>query len=321
MELYQPFKYLDFKNSRCFLCGKELDFEIDFISIFPTWFMKEFGLFGKPFKLLNESHKNYEDLLIPCCKACQINYLNPLEDKVKLAFQGGYENMKALEAWKLFLWVSKIIYGIIFLEIQIALEDYSKEESIKDEIKEPLGISPSLLTKFSNVHLFLQSLRLDLDLEDFTPFSCWIIPLSPTDIQNPFEYRDDMSTLIFSITTANFGFILCLQDNEMNLNYHQAFFQNWVSIPLTFRQFQEFRAKVFYSAYLFNSVPSYMILPPVIHKKEFTIIANPLLSGSGALFKPWDNKTYAQVLEAFWKPWGTSKLEILKDEDHPLSVF
>jgi hypothetical protein len=46
----------------------------------------------------------------------------------------------------------------------------------------------------------------------------------------------------------------------------------------------------------------------------------PLMGmSSKPLFDAWQNKTYAQVLENFWKPWGILLFEILKDPENPLT--
>jgi hypothetical protein len=39
------------------------------------------------------------------------------------------------------------------------------------------------------------------------------------------------------------------------------------------------------------------------------------------LFDFWQNKTYGQVLENFWKKWGFLLLEIIKDPENPMSFL
>jgi hypothetical protein len=39
------------------------------------------------------------------------------------------------------------------------------------------------------------------------------------------------------------------------------------------------------------------------------------------LFDLWQNKVYGQVLENFWKPWGLTLFEIIKDPEKPLSFL
>lgn len=334
MNLFEPFKNFRFSLRECFLCGNKLEGIPQNLSVFPLWFINQFNLKGHPFRMLNESYKNYEDLQIPCCEDCREHKISPLDEEIQFSFLEGFPGMKNLDPYKLFLWVSRVMYGIIFLEIQLALEDHEKENrkgtngisGINPE-EIPLGISPSLLTKFGQVHLFLQGLRFPIVLEDFSPFSLWIIPLTEGSIMGereaqgtiPFEYRDDMSTLIFSLTALDFGFIICLQDNGRNAYYWKKQMESWGEKPMSFKQFQEFRAKVFYSAFLFIPIPDYLILPPVASQNEFTLEAQPLPYSGSSIFKPWSNNTYAQVLEAFWKPWGIKKSEILENPERPRS--
>jgi hypothetical protein len=39
------------------------------------------------------------------------------------------------------------------------------------------------------------------------------------------------------------------------------------------------------------------------------------------IFDHWQNKTYGQVLENFWKPWGLTLFEIIKNPEHPISFL
>ncbi len=323
MKLYQPFKDLEFDLKLCFLCGNKLSDNQESLSVFPDWFLQKFELKEKHFRLLNESVKLYKDLRIPCCSQCNYTFIKPLESLIEEGFKGGYQTMKILNSYKVFLWVSRIMYGIVFQEIQLALEDHSRERSLSSSSDpEPLGFSPSLILKFSNLHLLLQAIRIPMDIEDFEPYSYFIFPILASAEEQPFEYRDDMATLIFSLSALDFGFIICLQDLGLNGFYHTSLLKKWNNIKLTFKQFQEFRARFFYSAYLFNPIPKFLVIPPVINQNHFTISAIPFSEyGLNKLFRPWNNNTYAQVLEAFWKSLGITKNEILEDENTPMSVL
>ena len=84
-------------------------------------------------------------------------------------------------------------------------------------------------------------------------------------------------------------------------------------------QFEEFCGRVFYSAYLFNRLPEYNILPV---NDDIFIEAMPLRGMSNKpLFDYWQNKTYGQVLENFWKRWGFLLLEIIKNPERPMSFI
>src|SRR5690606_16007607 len=90
---------------------------------------------------------------------------------------------------------------------------------------------------------------------------------------------------------------------------------------LSLIQFRELCARFYYSAYLFNRVPQYLVYPPATPEEALVIESMPLQGGAETrpLFDRWDNKVYAQVLETFWKPWGISRFEILKDPAGPLT--
>jgi len=76
---------------------------------------------------------------------------------------------------------------------------------------------------------------------------------------------------------------------------------------------------VFYSAYLFNRLPEYNVLPA---GDETYIEAMPLRGmSSKPLFDDWIGKTYGQVLESFWKNWGFLLFEIIKNPEKPMSFL
>jgi hypothetical protein len=55
---------------------------------------------------------------------------------------------------------------------------------------------------------------------------------------------------------------------------------------------------------------------------QLFIDAMPLRGvSSKPLFDDWQEKTYGQVLESFWKKWGFLLLEIIKDPENPMSFL
>jgi hypothetical protein len=296
VNLYQPFDTFNFGNKTCFLSGKTLQSTEEKIGVFPVWLMNRYGLADQPFKLLDESMATYKDLKIPCSAQVNEEYLEPLEAQVAEAFEGGYEAMKAFDEYQLFRWAGKLLYGIVFNEVQIAIRQSQAQG-------EEFNISQSLIHKFSNLHLMLQSINKPVLFEEFKPFA----------------YRDEINTLTFSIRLKDFGLIICLQDNGANRNYHRNILSKIESETLHPIQFEEFCGRVFYSAYLFNRLPEYNILPV---GDEIFVEAMPLRGMSAKpLFDDWLGKIYGQVLENFWKRWGFLLLEIIKNPEHPMSFL
>lgn len=312
MELYDPFDKLSFSPTECFLCGKKTDGLTEQSPVFPAWLMKKYNLYEMPFKLLDESMTTYEAMKTPACSKCDRDYLQELELKISKGFDIGFDGVSALDELTIFHWFSKILYGIIFIELQAAFTQHEGDE--------PLGISPSLLSKFRNLHLLLQSLRMPLVYEDFQPWSLVRVKLSTES--NVFDYRDEMATMIFSLAIKDAGILICLQDHGKNLEYHGALLKKINGKTLELMQFQELCALFYYSAYLFNPIAQYLILPPAGNNNEYSLSPQPLEGvGLRALFNPWDTKVYAQVLEAFWKPWNITKDEIRTNPEKAMTKF
>jgi len=309
-QIYAPFEVSNFSNKTCFLTGQPLNSEEEKIQVFPQWLMSRYGLEDKAFKLLDESMATYKDLKLPCSAHINEQYLEPLENEIAAAFETGYEAVKNLDETKLFQWAGKLLYGIIFNEIQSGIkQQYAKGEEF--------NISQSIIHKFSHLHLMLQTLNLPVELDGFKPFSLFLFKVDNNGQE--FGYRDEINTLTFALRIRDFGLVICLQDNGANKLYHKEVvdkIQNHVLHPI---QFEEFSGRVFYSAYLFNRLPEYNVMPV---GDEIYIEAMPLRGMSTKpLFDDWVNKVYGQVLETFWKNWGFVLLEIIKDPEQPMSFL
>jgi hypothetical protein len=309
-QLYQPFNTLNFSNSKCFLSGETLNSTEEKIQVFPAWLMNRYNLHDQSFKLLDESMATYKDLRIPCSATVNEQFLEPLEAAIADAFEVGFEGVKAIDELKLFQWAGKLLYGIIFNELQVAIRQSHQQG-------EGFNISQSIIHKFSNLHLMLQSMNLPIVFEEFKPFSLFLFKVN--NPENEFAYRDEINTLTFAIRLKDFGLIICLQDNGANRNYHRLILEKIEGKTLHPIQFEEFCGRVFYSAYLFNRLPEYNILPV---GDEIYLEAMSLKGMSQKpLFDDWLGKTFGQVLENFWKRWGFLLFEIIKNPEHPMSFL
>ncbi|MDB5032366.1 hypothetical protein [Mucilaginibacter sp.] len=309
-KIYSPFDASNFSNRSCFLTGETLSSEEEKIQVFPQWLMSLYNLEDQPFKLLDESMATYKDIKLPCSATVNETYLEPLEAEIGAAVNGGYNAVKALDELKLFQWAGKLLYGIIFNEVQSGIK-------LQRSQGEEFNISQSIIHKFSNLHLMLQSINQPILFEDFKPFSLFLFKVSNNEQE--FGYRDEINTLTFSLRIKDFGLIICFQDNGANRHYHRETLAKIGEQTLHPIQFEEFSGRVFYSAYLFNRLPEYNILPV---DEEVYIEAMPLRGmSSKPLFDHWQNKIYGQVLESFWKNWGFLLLEIIKNPEEPMSFL
>ena len=309
-QIYAPFEKFNFSNRNCFLTGNVLQSEEEKIQVFPQWLMSLYNLEDRPFKLLDESIATYKDLKIPCSAYINDEFLEPLEIEIAGAFEKGYEGVKALDELKLFQWVSKLLYGIIFNEIQSGIKMMHAQG-------EEFNVSHAIIHKFSHLHLMLQSINLPIYFDGFKPYSLFLFKVD--NAPDEFGYRDEINTQTFALRIKDFGLVLCLQDNNANFDYHHHIYSQIKDDMLHPIQFEEFSGRVFYSNYLFNRLPEYNILPV---GEEVYLEDMPLRGiSSKPLFDQWQNKTYGQVLESFWKNWGFLLLEIIKDPENPISFL
>ncbi|MGO1244946.1 MAG: hypothetical protein ACTJHT_10915 [Sphingobacterium sp.] len=308
-QLYNPFENFQFDNKTCFLTGETLQTADEQIQVFPVWMMRKFNLEDMPFKMLDENIVTYKALKLPCSAKAGSLY-EELENKIEQAMTQGYSAVKELPKLSLFQWVAKILYGVVFNEIQAGI----RQATLSGE---PLNFSQALVHKFRNLHFMLQSIRTSIEFEHKNPFSIMILPIKENDTN--FNYRDEINTLVFSFRMNDFAVIATLQDNGTNEIYHEEVLTKILGKELHPIQFEEICARYFYSAYLFNRLPEYTY----IETPDKTFI-EPMPLNDWTLkpiFDIWQNKTYGQVLENFWKPWGFTLFEIIKNPEAPMSFL
>lgn len=305
--LYDAFQRFDLAGNKCFLTGELIDREQDFIYVFPEFIMQEFDLYDKPFKLLDENYCQYQDLTLPCSQNVK-KKIEALNAQVQDRLQNG--NLTDISELQWFQFASLIMIGLVYKEIKHGYRsDEYKEEGFK--------ISPALIQKFRNAHFFAQSILHSFEWDDPKPFSCWVFQLEDQDPKLPvFEHRNEINTLTFSMKYHHSAIILCLQDQESNKWYWQ---KNGHTLPSTLSeiQFAEFSARVYYSNYLCNLLPDY----DFVAVQDRTMALYKENAPVRQLFKDFEVKTYVQVLEAFLKPWGYSKIELYKSEHEARSFL
>lgn len=308
--VYNPFHQFEFSADTCFLSGEKLTSPEEVTPVFPAWLMTRFNLEEQPFKLLDESFITYKNLTVPCAANVFHEAIEPLEKEIETAFNKGYQAVEQVDKKRLFQWVGKIIYGILFNEIRTGIKQ-------QQAIGEPFNFSQSLRHKFGNLHIMLQSLIRKVEFDGPVPWSIHVFEVN--NAPGTFTYRDEINTLVFSLKLNDFGIIACLQDNGTNSIYHQNIVAEAKKHKLHPVQFEELCARFFYSAYLFNRLPEYTILPTA---DALFIEAMPLRGISNKPpFDPWQNKTYGQVLENFWKTWGFVLFEIVKNPERAMSFL
>ncbi len=303
---YDPFARMTFSYDRCFLCGQHLKSGKSVEHVFPKWLQNKYNLWDEKIILLNKSSISYRQLTIPCCIKCNNEYLSSLESTIQRALEMGYSEFANLDELKIFQWISKMFYGILFKELSLPID--RKDPS--------LGFiaSPELLKRFRELHAFLQSVRTPFRFDNFTPWSIFILETHKYNDRLDFDYHDGIESLTFAIRMSGIGIIACLQDNGAQKEIFSDYFRRFNGIKLHPIQFNELFANLTYKSTLMNRTPTYVISIPRRATEETQVIALPL---QGVSLKPiyddWDPETYSHYLANYCSKWGIRFEDIYRD--------
>ncbi|SNC76229.1 hypothetical protein SAMN06265337_3280 [Hymenobacter gelipurpurascens] len=312
LTLYDPFEGMRFSQHLCFLCGTPTTPPTDSVPVFAEWLMERYNLAERPIKLLDMSIVNYQDLRIACCPRCRTQHVEPLEARVEAAANEGISGLRRLDEQTLFLWLGKMFYGILITELLNELDPLAKPQY-------PLAENAQMLRRFQAFFQPLQALRVPMEYDDFVPGSIFILEADPREDTIAFEYDDDLSTIAFSIKLDNTVLMACLVDNGIIYQTMRRVYQD-AQRPLHPLQIAEFKARVYYAAYLLNVIPDYY--PRAVQPGDTEVVMDTLIDDvTGSIFNPWENSAYAQSLLEMWKRWQISLDEIMHDPAQPLSFL
>jgi hypothetical protein len=277
-----------FGRSTCFLCGRRLGKKNRSDEhVFPKWLQERFDLWNKQLTLLNGTTILYRHLKIPCCLKCNGTHLKPIEDAVCKAVEAGAKALSALPELTLFLWLGKILYGLLYREYLLPLDRRSKS-------KRPI-VPKSLLQTLEMHHYLLQGSRVPVRFLSFFPASITVVRTQqPRRVQHQFDFRDSPIGLTLAIRMGKVGILAALQDGGAIQMLPMPKYRRIALHPI---QFQELAAQFFYKASLMNRTPKFMLVEQagVIH-----VLQAPL-GGLSALpiFDDWNPEHYAHVLSLF----------------------
>lgn len=309
--IYNPFQNFNLSSSECFITGKTITSTDEQISVFPEWIMDRYELRDKTFTMLGDGNiKKYQDLTVPCAAEIIEKNIKPLEEEIQKAFSVGYDEVIKLPKERIFQWITKLVYGILYNDLKIAI----KKENRRGERFE---LSSYLETRFTNLHMMLQSIVVPMKYKDFEPWSIEIVKINYS--KDVFNYKDETNKLNFSLGMNDFGIVCCLQDNGINSKFHKKIMQNISSATLHPIQFEELCGRFIYSNYLLKGYPTYQLNKQndvvEIEALPFTVL------DINKMFDRWDDEMFAQVLANYWKPWGITMSEIITFPNSPISYL
>ncbi|KUG08006.1 hypothetical protein [Solirubrum puertoriconensis] len=313
LTLYDPFVRMQLVAPNCFLCGTPVDPAVDKVPVFAPWLRERYQLGSKPIQMLDQSTSSFDELSIPCCAKCHHEHVNALEARVEQATAESPQGLRTLDEQTLFLWLGKMFYGIFVNELARELEPLIKP-------RYPLAENRTLFSRFRCFFQVLQALRVPMEYDDFTPGSVFLLDVNLGPDDAPFAYDDDLATMVFSIRLGNVAVVSCVLDNAMLRDVMERVYADAQTRPLHPVQLAEFKARVYYGAYLISAIPEYFPRP-VKPGDEVLVMDTFLDDVTGSVFNPWDTMAYAQTLEELWLPWQISLRDILRDPRQPLSYL
>jgi hypothetical protein len=310
LALYYPFEDKHFAD-HCFLCGTPTAAGQS-VLVFAPWLLQRYQVAGQQLQLLDQSVQAFQDLRIPCCPTCRTRYVEPLEAQVAEATAAGGEGLRELDDKTMFLWLGKMFYGILILELLNELNPLIKPQY-------PLSENGQMLRRLQAFFQTFQALRVPIEFEDFQPASIFRLQTKANEETAAFEYDDDLTTMTFSIRLDDAVLIASFIDNGLLRQAMSRVYRD-AQRPLHPVQVAEFKARVYYGAHLLNVVPDYF--PRPLRPGDDHIVYDTLIDDvTREIFNPWENTGYGQSLQEMWKRWQIPYTEIMRDPSQPLSYL
>ena len=307
---YDPFDGMRFGPGTCFLSGQPVG-PTETVPVFADWLQARYGLADRPIQLLDQRTATFRDLRLPASPAAR-QRIDALEKQVEVAAAQGPAALRALGDDTLFLWMGKMFYGIFITELLNEFEPLIKP-------KYPLAENAALVRRFQAFFQLLQGVRVPTEYADFVPGSVFVLETDPTEDVTPFEYDDDLNTLVFSIKLDKVVLVACLVDIGL---IGQAMRQVYADArrPLHPVQIAEFKARVYYAAHLLHVVPD--LYPRTPRPGDTTLVFDALIDDvTGAIFNPWENSAYTQALAEMWQRWNITLAEVVAKPAEPMTLL
>lgn len=297
-----PFTAMKFDGAHCFLCGTKLkETNRSDEHFFPKWLLKKYNMWNQGICLQNDTKIKYKSLKIPCCKQCNNEKLNRIEDQILSAVEKGYEEFVKLDEIIVFQWIGKIYYGNLFKELFL-------DKDIKAKSKEKI-INPQQLIRFEALHNLLQSIRIPFKFCGDKPWSIFICKMQHLNNQYDFDYYDSNTVPAFAIRLGEIGIVGCFGDQSLIREILKSKYNLIKGHRLHPIQLTEFFVEIIYTVLTLGYNPSLMFIE---HKEEVNVISADRFSKE--YIDPNNQLLFAKIFAKYLKKWGI-KLDMLYNKE------
>jgi hypothetical protein len=277
-----------FGPSTCFLCSVPLrNKNRSDEHVFPKWLQNRFNLWNQRLDLINLTSIPYRQLTIPCCKTCNNVHLSKIEDIMRAPVESGPGAVAKLPSSTVYMWLSKIFYGILYRESLLRADRRSDRRPI---------VPKEALRELRLHHDFMQGIRRSLEFPFGIPGSIFIFGTTQPDrIEAQFDFLDNHHNLSIALRMGSVGIICCLQDGGLTRGFHDHLKRpSYRKDRLHPMQFREATAEVFYKSMLLESAPLYTVVEDPY--KMLVMTQNPQHVG----FREWDWLSFCKMLAHYW---------------------
>jgi hypothetical protein len=290
----QRLEGLELANAECFLCANPItDGCYTQEHFIPAWVQRRHNLWNQRLVLLNGTDIPYRQLTVPCCDDCNRNRLRPIEDSLSQTIDFGYRAVKAIPQERLFLWLSKIFFGILYKELFLLLD--------RSDPAGPAIITPDFLRCYNTQRFFLQQAREKVRLVDFSPGSVFVFPMQrlPSPEQE-WDLLDNVDTQFIGCRVSGVSLFASLGDGGAQQFYEDEF-ADIRDMPLHPLQFRELCAWFSYRSSLATRIPKYITIEGSPHHVHQMPLGGLSMK---PLFEEGDAQVYAAFLHHYTRvPW------------------
>jgi hypothetical protein len=186
-----------------------------------------------------------------------------------------------------YMWLSKIFYGILYRESLLRADRRHSKRSI---------VPKWVLQELRLHHDYMQGIRRSLEFPFGVPGSIFIFGTAqPVRVESQFDFLDNHANLSIALRMGSVGIVCCLQDGGLTKKFHDHLRMPYYrKNRLHHVQFREATAEVFYKSMLLESTSLYTVA------ESQTTIQVLTLNPSLVRFRDWDLFDYCKVLAHYW---------------------